>query len=133
MTRMTVLLAMAIAVALPGIAYAHCVPEKQQDPTCLYHGSLDSFENAGEVVLGEVVQATPEYKSIGKKKIKRGTGEYWILMEKASSRALRAVESFAGDSDYDLIVASGYLGSVDPAIPAEDVTKQVIESMLEDE
>ena len=35
------------------------------------------------------------------------------------------------ESEYDLIAAEGYLGGLEPAIPADDVTELVIKTMQE--
>lgn len=123
------LLAGAIALSgafAPDIS-AYSVPKEQQDPKKVYLGSLNSFESPCEVDLSAVVQESPEFQRIRKRDIKRGTGEYWILMEKASQRSLRAVASYAKDAGHDLVAGIGYLGSLDPAIVAEDVTEKVIE------
>jgi hypothetical protein len=54
-------------------------------------------------------------------------------MEQASDRAIRAIRQFGKDTDHDLIAASGYLASLRPPIPAKDVTRDIIELMLDGE
>ena len=44
----------------------------------------------------------------------------------------RAVAAYAKDAEYDLVAGIGYLGSLDPAIDAVDVTEDVIEVLTED-
>lgn len=135
MMERTHLLAVCLLLAfglLVGPAWPYAIPKERQDSQQVYAGSLDRFERPGEVDMAAVIAQSPEYERIQEKKIKRGTGEYWILLEKASQRALRAVTVFAKNSDYDLITANGYLASVNTEIAVENVTEQVTEAMLED-
>ena len=120
-----------LALLVAAHAIAHSVPKEHQDIKKVYWGSLDQFEKPGEVDLGVVIQETQEYKKIKKDKIARGTGEYWILMERSSKRALHAVSGFAEKSDYDLITVAGYLGGLEPPVETADVTKEVIKYMAE--
>ena len=128
---------MAIAGFASGLApidanAQYSVESELQDQKQVFYGTLDRFEKPAEVSLRNIVQATPEFERIQRENIRRGTGEYWILMERASQRALRAISTFGRDTDYDLITASGYLGGVDPSIPATDATEEVVKKMLED-
>lgn len=124
--------ALVTSVALTaGIAVAdgYSIPPDKLDATRVLAGSASSFENPAEVNLDKVVRATPEYSKIKDSNIKRGTGEYWILLNKANERALRAVLEVHQDSEYDLVTAKGYLGELDPPISAEDITEQVLEKL----
>lgn len=108
---------------------AYSIDEDVQDDTKVFVGSLDSFENPAELVLNDIVRETPEHKEVQNRNLKRGTGEYWILMERASQRAFQSIKKFAEENDYDLITANGYLGSIDQTIPVTEITKSVIEYM----
>lgn len=123
----------ALSAAFAPWVAAYSVPKDQQDAKKVYVGSLNAFETPCEVDLNAVIQESVEYQRIKKRDIKRGTGEYWILMEKASQRSLRAVAAYAKDANYDLVASVGYLGGLDPAIDAEDVTEKVIEIVKEDD
>jgi hypothetical protein len=95
----------------------------------VYWGVATGFEKPGEVQYDEIIKATPEYKELKKKKIERGTGKYWILMSQASDRAVKAISQVGQETEYDLIAAQGYLGSLKPPIPADDITQLVLETM----
>lgn len=120
-----------IAVAGIGAAAAgsFSVPKEQFDPKKVYWGSAGSFEHAGEIDYERVIKATPEYLEIEKKKIQRGTGKYWILLSQASDRVVRAVSQVGQDTKCDFIAARGYLASIEPPIPAEDVTQVLMDSL----
>lgn len=107
-------------------AMAHSIPEEQIDATQVYCGSAKAFEHPAEVDLEQVVRKTQEYNEITRKKLARGSAEYWILLEKANQRARRVVAEFHEGSAYDLVVAKGYLKTVTPPITADDVTKDVL-------
>lgn len=109
---------------------AFSVPNDKQDKTVVFYGSLDSFDNAAEVSIDLIIYKTEEYKTITKEKIKRGTGKYWILMEKASKKVKNAIEQFGKDNDYDLVVLRGYIKSVNDEIPVTDITDKIIEIVV---
>jgi len=114
------------------MASAYSIPEAQLDKKKVFWGSPRQFENPAEVQYETVVKATPEYQEIQKKKIKRGTGRYWLLLSQASERVVRTIREMGSKTDYDLIAAQGYLGGLDPPIPANDITEDVIEAMVEE-
>jgi Skp family chaperone for outer membrane proteins len=121
--------AMVILGASSALASTYSIPANKVNTQKIYWGSASGFDKAAEIDFGEIVKATPEYKEIKKKKIEQGTGKYWILFSQASDRAVRAVSEIGEEKTYDLVAASGYLGSLEPAIPAVDITKQVIKHM----
>ena len=125
----TVLLAVAVS---PVRADSYTIPKDQIDKQKIFYGPSEVFSKPAEVDYCEVVKATPEYAEIKKNKIERGTGKYWILVEQASERAIRAIRTYGKETEYDLIAASGYLGGLKPPIPAKNVTKDIIELMLDD-
>lgn len=124
--------AVAVAVAVMAVAEIHSIPTDQIDPQKVYWGAATGFEKAGEVDYDSIVKATPEYKELKKKKVERGTGKYWILMSQASDRTTRAISQVGQDTEYDLIVAQGYLASLEPAIPAEDITGLILKELGDD-
>lgn len=107
----------------------YTIGEDQLDSTKVYCGAAKGFDVAAEVDMNKVLKATPEYSEIKKKKIERGTGEYWILLNKASERALRAIFEVHDETGYDLVAAKGYLGSLNPPIPAQDITQLVVDKI----
>jgi len=129
-----VLIAAFLILTMTGaVAQAYTIPDKQIDRRRIFWGSPTDFEKPGKVEYGKVVKATPEYKEVYKKKVERGSGKYWLLMSRASDRAVRAIIRFGEKSDYDLIAQAGYLGSLDPAIPDDDVTDRVLKMLKEQE
>ena len=118
-------------VLFASAAVAASIPADQVDESQIHFGAVDAFETPGGVDFGDLIKATPEYAEVKKKKIKRGVGEYYVLMAKAGDRAKRAISSFADDSDFDLIASADYLANLDPPIEAADVTDSIIEKMGE--
>ncbi|GMV99468.1 MAG: hypothetical protein AMXMBFR84_06070 [Candidatus Hydrogenedentota bacterium] len=110
-------------------AVALAIPKDQLDAKKVYYGQATAFEKPAEIRYDDIVKATPEYKEIKEKKIERGTGKYWLLMSQASDRAVKAIATVGKDSEYDLIAASGYLGKLEPAITATDITELVLEAI----
>jgi len=121
---MAVLLTSTVAFA-SGFA----IPAEQVDAKKVYWGATTGFDKAGEVDYEAVLKATPEAKQLKKEKVQRGTGKYWILMSQASDRATRAIAEVGQSTDFDFIAINGYLATLTPAIPAEDVTKLVLDRL----
>ena len=117
-----------LMVAAQGMALAstYSIPNDKIDVQKVYYGSADGFDKAGKVDYEAIIRATPEYKEVKKKKVRRGTGKYWILLSKASDRAVRAIAEVGHESEYDLVTAEGFLSGLDPAIPSEDITGLVL-------
>lgn len=114
-----------VAVSASGLS----IPTEKQDVQKIFYGAADEFEKPARVNYQDVVKATPEYSSIKKKKIVSGSAKYWILISKASERAQRLIKEVGEETPFDLIVADGYLESLEPAITAEDVTELVLEKL----
>ncbi len=108
------------------------IPPEKQDLKNIYWGNPDAFEKPAEVCILELVRATPEFKTVQDRKVQRGTGQYWLLMERASQRALRAITTFGSSSEYDLIARIGYLGGLTPPIVSDDVTAHVLKALQQD-
>lgn len=105
------------------------IPADKQDVQKIFYGAANEFEKPARVNYQDVVKATPEYSSIKKKKIVSGSAKYWILISKASERAQKLIKEVGEETPYDLIVADGYLESMEPEIPSEDVTELVLEKL----
>lgn len=118
-----------LALAFATMAWAYSVPKDKQDQTQVFFGSLNKFENPGEVAFQQVVHETPEVEKIREDDVKRGSGEYWILMQKGTARARRAVASHAKESGLDLVTEAGYLASVVEDAAPTDITQDVIDSL----
>ncbi len=117
----------AAEAAAPAEPYT--IPADKVDEQKVFWGSAGSFVKPGEVAYKTIVKATPEYASIKKNKIKSGTAKYWILLSKASDHAVRLISEVGEESEYDFIAAKDYLGSLDPPIPAEDITDLVLKRL----
>ena len=107
----------------------YSVPKEQLDPKKVYWGTSASFERAGEIDYERAIKVTPEYEQISKDKIERGTGKYWILLSQASDRVVRTIARVGQDANCDLIASRGYLASLNPPIPAEDVTQVLLDNL----
>lgn len=118
---------MAIFVASAASAGTYSIPTDRQDATQIYCGSASSFSAPAEVDFEAVVKATDEFAEIKRKKVPRGTAEYWILLDRANQRAAKVIREFHGGSMYDLIAAEGHLGQFNLPVVADDVTRQVVE------
>lgn len=114
------------------VAETYSIPPDKLDAQKVYWGTASKFEKPGKVDYEKVVKATPEYESIRKDKIEAGTAKYWILVSQASDRAVRLISEVGQESEYDLIAAKGYLGSLDPPIQADDVTDLVLKKLNEE-
>ena len=112
--------------AVTAFAQLTSIPADQVDSKKVFWGSASGFEKAGEVDYDAVLKSTPEYKQMKKDHVERGTGKYWILLNQATDRATRAITEVGQDTEYDLIAQRGYLASLTPAIPADDVTPLVV-------
>lgn len=132
MTKVTLTTAFGALIVCTALSSAtYSIPADRLDANKVYFGVSASFEKPGEVNYERVVKATPEYKQVKTAKLESGTGKYWILMSQASDRAVKAISTVGKQSEFDLIVAQGYLSSMEPAIPAEDITKLVIKEVDE--
>jgi len=107
----------------------YSVPKEQLDPKKVYWGMSSSFEKAGEIDYERAIKATPEYDQIAKQKVQRGTGKYWILLSQASDRVVRSISRIGQETACDLIASRGYLASLNPPIPAEDVTQVLLDAI----
>lgn len=110
-------------------AGAYSIPAEQVDEQQIYYGNAANFEKPATVDYTAIVKATPEYEEIKKKRIESGSAKYWILMSSASGHAVKLISEVGQESDHDLIVSIGYLGKITPPVPAEDVTKKVLEKL----
>ncbi len=137
MRNVTYILAgVALAVFVSAGAYAedstNSIPDDQINSQKIYIGNPSSFANAAEVDFMAAVRATPQYKYIERRDIKRGTAEFWHTIEAASTRAQKALLAVGEEGEYDLITEKGYLAEVDEDIPVEDITQKVV-SFIEEQ
>jgi len=99
------------------------------DEQKIFWGTASKFNKAGLVKFEEVIQATPEFAGIKERKIEAGTAKYWIMLSKASERAVRTIQEVAQESQFDLVAEFNYWQSVGDQIPAEDITSKVLERL----
>lgn len=122
-----VFLISGLAIAAQAATYS--IPADKLDAQKVYFGKAEGFERPAGVDYETIIKATPEYEEVKKKKIEPGTGRYWILLSQASDRVVRSISEVAQEMDYDFIASQGYLGSLDPAIPSEDITQLVLDKL----
>ena len=121
--------ALLVAVPFLSAAWAESIDDEHLDPKQIFFGDPKAFDSPAAVDIQTIIEATPEYQEIKKDKIKRGTAKYWILLSKATDRAIEAIAGVAEDEAYDLIAARDYLKDLKPKVAAEDITKTVIENI----
>ena len=119
---------LVLATSTPAPAETYSIPTEKVNTQKVYWGSAASFQKPGRVDYEQIVKSTPEYSSIKKKKIQSGTAKYWILLSKASDHAVRLISEVGQETDFDLIVASGYFEEIKLEKPAEtpDITSLVL-------
>jgi hypothetical protein len=110
---------------------SYSIPDENLDLTRVYWGDYKEFTKAAEIRYEDVIRSTPEYDEIKKKKIARDTGKYWILLSQASDRAIKAIATIGGETDYDFVTANGYLEALEPPIPVDDITADVVAKIEE--
>jgi len=114
------------------VAYADLViPPQDIELEQIFFGNPASFSNPAEIDVEALTLATPEFKEIKRKKIKKGTGKYWILRSNATDRAHRAIKKLAEELEYDLIANEGYLGELPTPIECDNITKNAIKLVKE--
>lgn len=103
-------------------------PEKI-DEQKIFWGTATRFNKPGLVRFDEIIQATPEFAGIKSRKIETGTAKYWIMLSKASERAVKAIQEVAQQSQLDLVAEFNYWQGIGEQIPAEDITAKVLEKL----
>lgn len=112
-------------------AATYSIAPESVDIQKVYYGSASGFEKAGKVDYEAVIMATDEYEQLSKKKVRRGTGKYWILLSKASERAVHAIGLVGRETEYDFIAAQTFLDGLESGVPSEDVTQLVLDKLDE--
>lgn len=125
-------LVLLLGCFLSALAASYSIQPDKVDKQKIFYGTPEKFEKPAEVDYDEIVYTTPEFQEIKKKNIARGSGKYWILLSQASDHAIRAIRRVGDETEHDLIALRGYLGSLDPPIPAVDITNLVIESLRQE-
>ncbi len=118
-----------VALACAAMAESYSIPADKVNEQKVFWGNPAKFEKPASVDYKVVVMATDEYKSIKQNKIEAGSAKYWILISQASEKAVKAVAAVGKESQYDLIVAKGYLESVGLTVQPTDVTNAVLERL----
>lgn len=120
-----------VLLALAGICWAatYAIPADQLDPKMVYWGSTTGFEKGAEVNFGELFKMTPEFAEMKKKKVEKGSGRYFQLYSTGINRVIRSITEVGHETDYDFVAAEGYLGGLNPAIPADDITELVAKAL----
>jgi hypothetical protein len=116
-----------VALACAAVAESYAIPADKLDDQKVFWGNPAKFEKPASVDYKAVVMATEEYKSIKQNKIEAGSAKYWILISQASEKAVKAIAAVGKESQYDLIVAKGYLESVGLTVQPTDATNAVLE------
>lgn len=115
-----VLVALLLALTAAAVAESKSVPPEVVDEQKIFWGTASKFEKPGSVDYFALVSATEDYKAA--QKAEKDSARYWIHINKANEQAVKAIGDVGSETDYDLIVWKGYLESLNPPIPAEDIT-----------
>jgi len=118
-----------LAVTCVAIAQSYAIPPESVDEQKIYWGNPASFTKPAAVDFKAAVMVTDEYKNIRKEKVQPGTGRYWILISQASERAIRAISAVGKEQGFDLVVAKGYLESVNIQANPPDITEAVLKKL----
>ncbi len=110
-----------VALTVGAVAESMSIPPESVDDQKIFWGSAGSFEKPGSVDYIAIVSATEAYEQA--KQVETGTARYWILVNRANETAVRAISAVGRDTDYDLVVAKGYLENLDPPIETADITE----------
>lgn len=127
--RTVAVLFCGVALACAAVAESYSIPADKVNEQKVFWGNPAKFEKPASVDYKAIVTATDEYKSIKQNKIEAGSAKYWILISQASERAVRAIAAVGKESQYDLIVAKGYLESVGLTVQPTDITNAVLERL----
>lgn len=127
--RTVAVLFCGVALACAAVAESYAIPADKLDDQKVFWGNPAKFEKPASVDYKAIVTATSEYKSIKQNKIEAGSAKYWILISQASEKAVKAIAAVGKESQYDLIVAKGYLESVGLTVQPTDATNAVLERL----
>ena len=111
------------------VAQSYAIPPESVDEQKIFWGNPSSFSKPAAVDFKAAVMATDEFKNIRKEKVQPGTGRYWILISQASERAIRAISAVGKEEGFDLVVAKGYLESVNIQVNPPDITESVLKKL----
>ena len=127
--RTVAVLFCGVALACAAVAESYAIPADKLDDQKVFWGNPAKLEKPASVDYKAIVTATSEYKSIKQNKIEAGSAKYWILISQASEKAVKAIAAVGKESQYDLIVAKGYLESVGLTVQPTDATNAVLERL----
>jgi len=127
MNKRVIIIVVTALLIGPWSALALAIAPEHVDQQRVFWGDPKGFDTPAEVDYRAVVQATPEYSELRKKKVEKGSAKYWILLNNASERALRVIGEVAVSTEYDLVVDKGFLGELTPPLEGKDITSQVLD------
>jgi hypothetical protein len=111
-----------LPAALAGDAPA---ADKEVDPSKVYSGDPNHFDNPAVLRIAKVFEAIPEYRDA--KKRDKDDPEYYILLEKANLKFFAALDKVVSENRYDLVAEAGSVKVKGKEIP--DVTAAVIKAL----
>ena len=129
MNKRVIITWVVVLLVGPWNALALAIAPDKVDEQRVFWGDPKGFETPAEVDYKAVVLATPEYSEMKKKKVEKGSAKFWILLNNASERALRAIGEVAVSTEYDLVVDKGFLGALEPPLEGGDITTQVLDKL----
>jgi hypothetical protein len=124
---MAALLAVAVFTVAAGEVYS--IPKDKIDAAAIYWGDPSEFTNPACVNYTALIESTPEYKEMKKKKLSSSDPASWILMSDAADRVSSAIVRFAKQASYDLICSKEYWQGLKIGVAAPDITSKVKENI----
>ena len=119
----------ATAIVNVGADETYSIPEDKREPGAIYWGDPSAFTNPACVDYTALIESTPEYKDMKKRKLSSSDPASWILMSDAADRVSSAIAYVAKDKEYDLICAAEYWEELNLGVSAQDITKLVKETI----
>jgi len=99
------------------------------DETSILYGTPKGFSNPACVNIEKLLESTDEYQKIKKENIKLGTGEYWLLLNRASEKVNTMISNFIEENDYDIIFKKEYATKLNlENVEIKDITNEILEN-----
>lgn len=116
------MLALALELAAED---TYSIPADKVDSGAIFWGDASGFAKPAYVDYKALIQSTPEYKEMKKKKLSSSDPASWILMSDAADRVATAINDVAKDEGYDLICEKQYWLKLEIGARAKDITALV--------
>ena len=107
---------------------AHAQGIKLKGGAVVLYGSASSCSQPAVINYTKVRNATPEWKTIRKDGVKKGTARWDLLMQKLSARVKKAVKAAAVGEGRDCVVRKGDIKKKN-GLDVADLTAEVVSNL----